>query len=152
MIFHLEYADPFSNQQHQSYLDGTTKQQAPEFCTLAITSYRYRNSDLASTTAKIVQKVLVRIKRYYYVFGTVFDYLNRSTVLLKSNCFKGCFNQVTFYDFQIFCQGKVLVKIFLATQSLTLKGRAHICEGADGSIKPGALHSYGFFAKWLLYV
>ena len=61
---------------------------------------------------------------------------------------------MTIYDFQIFCQGKVLVKIILAEQSLTLEyqGLAHICEGADGLIKLGALHPYGFFAKWLLYV
>ena len=86
----------------------------------------------------------MRTKRYY-VFGTVFSYLNRSAVLLKSNCFKGCFNQATFYDFQFFCQGKVLVKQFLAVQSLTLKqqGLTHICEVADGSIKLGALHPYG---------
>ena len=121
MIFHLEQADPFSNQQHQSYLAGTTKQQAQKFCTLAITIYCYLNSDLAVKIAKIVLNVLVRIKRYYYIFGKVFGYLNRSTVLLKSNCFKGCFNQVIFYDFEIFCLGKVLVKIFLAAQSFTLK-------------------------------
>ena len=32
-------------------------------------------------------------------------------VLPKSSCFKGCFNQVNFYDFQTFCQGKVAVEI-----------------------------------------
>ena len=52
-----------------------------------------------------------------YVFGVVFDYLTSSTVILKSNFFKSGFNQVTFYDFQNFSQGKVVV---LAAQSLTL--------------------------------
>ena len=59
-------------------------------------------------------------KNYHYVFGLVFGYLTRSTVILKSNSFISCFNQVAFYDFQNFCQGKVVVKIFLAAQSLTL--------------------------------
>ena len=44
------------------------------FCTLAITIYYYRNSDLVVMIAKIVQNVLVRTKRYY-VFGTLFSYL-----------------------------------------------------------------------------
>ena len=44
----------------------------------------------------------------------------------------------------MFYQGKVLVKIFLASQLLTLKyqGLAPICEGANGLLKLGALHSY----------
>ena len=56
----------------------------------------------------------------HYVFGPVFGYLTRSTVILKSNSCKGCFNQVTFYNFQNFCQSKVKVKIFWTVQSLTL--------------------------------
>ena len=58
-----------------------------------------------------------KILRFWYTFQLPY----RSTVLLKSNCFKGCFNQATFYNFQFFCQGNVLVKQFLAAQSLTLK-------------------------------
>ena len=55
-----------------------------------------------------------------YVFGVVFGYLTSSTVILKSNLFKSGFNQVMFYDFQNFSQSKVVVRIFLAAQSLTL--------------------------------
>ena len=58
-----------------------------------------------------------KILRFWYTFQLPY----RSTVLLKSNCFKGCFNQATFYNFQFSCQGNVLVKQFLAAQSLTLK-------------------------------
>ena len=62
-----------------------------------------------------------------------------------------------FYDFQNFFQGKVVVKIFWAAQSLTLNYRkstelslnldlACISEVADGSVKLGTLyHAFFFF-------
>ena len=62
--------------------------------------------------AKIAQNVLETMKNYPYVFGPICGYLTRSTVLLKLNSFNGCFNQVTFYDFQSFCQDKAVVKLF----------------------------------------
>ena len=110
------------------FLDYLRIMQAPKFRTLAITIYRYCNLDLAVTIAKIVQNVLETTKNYYYVFGPVCCHLTRSTILLKLNSFNGCFNQATFYDFQSFCQDKVVVKIFWPAQSLTLNKHnlAHI--------------------------
>ena len=92
--------------------------QALKFHTLLIAIYHYCNLDLVVTIAKIVQNDLKtkKQKSNYYIFGPVYGYLTRSTVILNSNSCKGCFNQVTFYDFQNFCQGKVVVKIFWAAQ------------------------------------
>ena len=37
---------------------------------------------------KIVENILETTKNQHYAFCAVFGYLNRSTVLLKLNCFK----------------------------------------------------------------
>lgn len=47
------------------------------------------------TIAKIVQNVLETTNSSYYFLGPDFGYLTRSTVILKLNSFKGCFNQAT---------------------------------------------------------
>ena len=66
-------------------------------------------------------QIMVEIAIWTYIFGPLFGYLTRPTVLLKSNSFKGSFNQVKLYNFQNFFQGKVAVKLFWVAESLTQK-------------------------------
>ena len=66
-------------------------------------------------------QIMVEIAIWRYIFGPLFGYLTRPTVLLKSNSFKGSFNQVKLYNFQNFFQGKVAVKLFWVAESLTQK-------------------------------
>ena len=77
--------------------------------------YCYCTLDLGLTIVKIIQNDLQTNKILTLRFWSSFWQFTRSTVLVKSNYFKGCFKEVKFNDFQNFCQGKVVVEIFWPT-------------------------------------